>query len=382
MSQNRDKFTEYDSARIQVSGNGSVMCHTRSGFSASTYGQRVCKSNPTDCIHTWKLKVENVHDLIIGIDESSCMNKSNMFHQHAETKNYAYMSSGSTKKTNEGRYTTHGSGYKSGDTVTVRFDTHAWKLKFYTNDKHMVTIPNIDSTKQYRLAIASYVDDEKVTILSYHATRNNDVAPNQVDDVKCSECDSLRDQNQILLSAKNSLQTLVDQLLKQQDTLQNENRLLMQNNTDLTNENNQLVQNVNDIKAEKQGLLKQRQAINDECKEITVQFNELKHKYNALKQKVKLNPLQYTEWTADEMLQWITTWKNGKFNKYKSVLLTAFSEQNFDGSCVQFLEKTDVSEWGINDFKDKSEIYQIFQSLRDGNNKSLNVDEGSSTAYI
>ena len=130
-------------------------------------------------------------------------------------------------------------------------------------------------------------------------------------------------------------------------------------------------------------------ALNDECKETKLELEELKIKYLELKKKVKLDINDFMNWSGDDVADWIISLDENRFSKYENKLREVLKEQNIDGSCLADIVKSDITEWGIKDFKDKTMIFkQISSNFQNSNAKPNNNDndmelEGANkTQYI
>ncbi len=61
----------------------------------------------------------------------------------------------------------------------------------------------------------------------------------------------------------------------------------------------------------------------------------------------------------------MTSWF-GSFVKYQQLLEDCFAQQDVDGSCLDDVLKSDIHNWGIKKFKDKTNLYKHIQQLRSG----------------
>ena len=121
-------------------------------------------------------------------------------------------------------------------------------------------------------------------------------------------------------------------------------------------------------------------ALNDECKESNSELEELKARYNELRKNRQLDLSAYEAWPQYDVLHWILSLEGNRFGKYEETLRQKFIEQGIDGECLKDTLKSDIAEWGIKHFKDKTSLYKHIQQLVSGHVQSAN--EGNLTSYI
>ena len=123
----------------------------------------------------------------------------------------------------------------------------------------------------------------------------------------------------------------------------------------------------NELKQEnvllKSQINKNNKFIND-YKKMEIEINTLKSENNRLKLR-ELNNMDYTKWNNDDILIWILSLNNNKFEKYKNVLNKNLSLQNIKGIDLQNMNEFDIQGLGITDFSDKKELIQQIKQLID-----------------
>eukprot|EP01084_Bolivina_argentea_P058139 106166_1 len=92
--------------------------------------------------------------------------------------------------------------------------------------------------------------------------------------------------------------------------------------------------------------------------------NELLEQINKKNTQCSLDLLDYTLWTWHDVLQWIVSIQNGKFEKYQEVLQVNLKLENIDGSCIKCLTVNDIHRIGIVDYKDKQVILECIANLK------------------
>merc|ERR1712129_176696 len=121
-------------------------------------------------------------------------------------------------------------------------------------------------------------------------------------------------------------------------------------------------------------------ALSDDCKETARAMDELKVKFEELRKNRKLDLSEFEQWSQDDLLCWILSLENGRFEKYEAALKQAFAEREIDGECLRDIGKQDLFDCGVKSFKDQSALFKHIQKL------TSTVNEGSAdvnvTAYI
>lgn len=95
---------------------------------------------------------------------------------------------------------------------------------------------------------------------------------------------------------------------------------------------------------------------------------------SIIEKKVLPNVLNYKEWDSVAVVTFILS-LNQQFSMYKNSLLINFNKQNFNGKCLDKLEKNDLIEFGINDFSHRSQIYQALKNVVNGTFKTSQIPE-------
>ena len=86
---------------------------------------------------------------------------------------------------------------------------------------------------------------------------------------------------------------------------------------------------------------------------------------SMIEKKVLPDVLNYSKWDALMLSTWILS-LDKDFGVYKQDLLTNFRKQKFDGTCLKDLEKNDLIQFGISDFKHRTIIYNAIKSVVNG----------------
>ena len=183
---------------------------------------------------------------------------------------------------------------------------------------------------------------------------------------ECKECAEL----EMIKAEKQSLQSLVDELLKEQSEnkgmkQQYEDELSalkqqldiyrmsgLKESDETEKERKQryearmsaLIAEHNEEKRALNAKMKEIEAKNtvltEECKELTVSLEATKKELVSLKRRKSMNPKNFRKWTGDEVVDWIVSIEDGVFVKYEEKLRTAFKREGVNGEGLQFINNS------------------------------------------
>ena len=212
---------------------------------------------------------------------------------------------------------------------------------------------------------------------------------------KCSECDGLRAKNE-------SLQKLINDLINDKETTeskskQDSSKLIKEKNecmakyqqsqrdndtleshlAQVENDKNQEIQRLSQqLKQQQQQImalnvsLKEAQekemALSEECKEAKIELLAVRKELKEMKRK-NIDPKRFMDWTGDEFVDWICSLDEGKYMQYEDRLREAFENEAIDGSAIPDIEKNDWKGWGVQIFKDRTNIHKHAQALKNQN---------------
>eukprot|EP01084_Bolivina_argentea_P142622 250555_1 len=100
-----------------------------------------------------------------------------------------------------------------------------------------------------------------------------------------------------------------------------------------------------------------------------------------------IDMVKYMNWKYEEIVEWIMSLDNGRFEQYKNILLENLKEEGIEGSDLCDVNEIDLKSWGVKNFKDKklllAKLKELTQQNIQNNFKGNNIkDEGAPTAYI
>ena len=89
-----------------------------------------------------------------------------------------------------------------------------------------------------------------------------------------------------------------------------------------------------------------------------MKFDELT---NNIQSSIDIN--NYSQWKPQEIVHWILSIDNKRFNKYKEVLLHHLNDEEIVGSDLNDINEVDLQRWQIKNFKDKKLLLQNIKEL-------------------
>eukprot|EP01084_Bolivina_argentea_P023213 43283_1 len=152
-----------------------------------------------------------------------------------------------------------------------------------------------------------------------------------------------------------------------------------QTNEDTKIVNQNLRRMIRDLQTTENILTTERDKLDYECKQTTLQHNELKQKYAQQKM---LNVDDYTKWDCDDVIEWICALENNRFRKYKIKLSASIQQENINGKYLREVDKADLHRLGVTDFGDKVSLINHIKQLQIVNNDQNNVEGGNSTHFM
>eukprot|EP01084_Bolivina_argentea_P142621 250550_1 len=135
--------------------------------------------------------------------------------------------------------------------------------------------------------------------------------------------------------------------------------------------------NLSEIKS----LQQQNNELLDDKKEYELKINELMDEISKLQ---RIDETMYENWSHKEILAWIVSLDNGRFEKYEDELLRNLREEEIQGNDLNGVNEIDLKSWGVKNFKDKKLLLTKIKELTEQNNFNVNNinEEGVATAII
>ena len=121
----------------------------------------------------------------------------------------------------------------------------------------------------------------------------------------------------------------------------------------------------------------------DDEKEYEITIQKLNDEIVDLKLKC-IEVMNYEDWNPREIVMWIMSLDNNRFNKYKDALSRHLNEEEIIGSDLKEINEIDLQRWKITSFRDKKLLLQRIKELteRNDNNNDVaiaNEEEGAET---
>eukprot|EP01083_Nonionella_stella_P054611 144161_1 len=171
---------------------------------------------------------------------------------------------------------------------------------------------------------------------------------------------ALNDHISLLEPQIDSMKAQIDALTLQMD--QNE----QDHNTkiDLLNEKQiHAPQDILDQQRKIENLRRENERIRQTIMSVTNTNKQLHSQCTNKKAERILKTLHYSQWSTDDVVQWILTLDNGAYVEYKHTLGICMLKEGIDGAELKHLDKNDLHRLGIGNFKHKRLILQHITDL-------------------
>ncbi len=75
------------------------------------------------------------------------------------------------------------------------------------------------------------------------------------------------------------------------------------------------------------------------------------------------NEKNWRKWDIKSVINWIMSLENGRYGKYCASLEYNFTNDDVTVDCIDSIDKQDLKQWGIDNFKDRCQLIKHFQRL-------------------
>ena len=140
------------------------------------------------------------------------------------------------------------------------------------------------------------------------------------------------------------------------------------------------------MKREKQELNANNIKLNEECKELQLNLQEMTQKYNKLYRKSNIDEGDFINWSTDDITNGICN-LDVQYESFEDVLRNNLKKEDVDGSILRELEKQDLHRFGIVSMKHKLNVYKNIKRITSQHAQQpvfgqLNEGNIAPTAYI
>ena len=101
-------------------------------------------------------------------------------------------------------------------------------------------------------------------------------------------------------------------------------------------------------------------------------MKKIENLVNERNKNIKKN--DYLQWNYHQIIEWICSLQNGKYDKYESRLFVTMKDENITGRSLIDLDKNDLHRYGITAFSDKINILKHIKDLNKNDIEGGNVD--------
>ena len=183
-----------------------------------------------------------------------------------------------------------------------------------------------------------------------------------------SEIESLRETLSELTLLSNAQEDEIEMLREKQSEKQREIDILKRDNNRLKVQNSQYF---------------------EEQKAAETRIQELQERVRELYAETeRINVSEFMQWNWRQILKWICSVENRRFEKYEDILQIALAESEIMGDDLMTINQLDIKGWGIRNIKDQKNLCTHIQKLarrnvdRGADRKSSQMVEGLNTDFI
>lgn len=227
-----------------------------------------------------------------------------------------------------------GTTWKTGDTIEMELDLISYALKYYKNGQFIGTaFENIECDKDTKYRMAVFVCNQNDNIILAEHCLYYDIKGQLQDALKC-------------LNKCSTEATNIKDILNKYSNGSSENYTL-----------DEIIQIGDEIK-DGRSLLSN--VVKQKCNEID---KLLSNSETALQKMLNPDTAMYKQWTLNQILLWICSLENGRFQQYYKLLEKEFRKDGITSDDLPDLTRQDLKTYGMNLFKDRKALENHFQAL-------------------
>eukprot|EP01083_Nonionella_stella_P153131 491547_1 len=315
---------------------------------ATAYGSQQVATG----IHEWKIKIVKSDAALIGITTSvNDINDDSEDSFDQRTGSYAYYSK-SGRKLASTKPSAYGEASSNGDVITVHLDFDNNTLAFSKNDEFLgIAFDNIASQKPCRLAVSIITEVHAFEMTSYVnvSAEQTEAEPEHKTNYIEEVAEMSSDLTKQLKDLKGKYPTDKMKRLSIKE--------LMDSATYLSQ-------------------------VNDEVQTLKVVMQtyeaQLLETQNAIKRLMNVDVRTYQKWNMKQVEIWLNGLENGRYKAYIPKLLAGFTNDGITATDLPDLDQGDLRSFGVEQFKDRKDLRNIFQGLKEANEGMT----AAATAYI
>eukprot|EP01083_Nonionella_stella_P306350 1072706_1 len=100
-----------------------------------------------------------------------------------------------------------------------------------------------------------------------------------------------------------------------------------------------------------------------ENQQLLQQLNDVKKQLTQLKRAQRLDTAQYLQWSSDQLVDWIVSLEDGKYQQYENKFRTQFSKEGVNGEAIPHIDRVALNHWGIQNFMDRANLDNAIKRL-------------------
>ena len=300
-------------------------------------------------IHYWKFKIIKIKvNSVRGI-----YNQNNKPFQFTSTS----PSSSKSKQTNSNLYSFLKQEMRINDIVQIRVNNNQHKLSFNINNNEWTNIDNhtniTENIIHHEIGTFVGLTNDCIQLLEYQYSEKEE-------EQKISKPKLQNTNTSSLVKLKK-----IQEFEKYKYDINALERECSQHRV----ENKSLKDRLNSIKYSNMTLQTQNEIIpklQKEIEQLRTENEGLRQENIRLKMQFKAKSLdlsQYKSWNWQEMLQWILSIDDSRFNVYETQLRQMLNEEKPTGDDLGYVTENDIKRWGITNFRDIKIVLQNIKKL-------------------
>ena len=179
----------------------------------------------------------------------------------------------------------------------------------------------------------------------------------------CWNCTYIQNEIGRLQARIQSLQSTNEGLRNERDATQSKLNQLQKENNKLQIDNAQLMEEQKELEMRNQNLVEENKRLKVKCIDTT----------------------RYLEWNDEEIVNWIVSLEDGRFNEYEQKLRQIFATEELKGEYLSMITENNLKDWGLVNFGKRKALFKAIQDLTSQNIENQQVLEGNNiapTAYL
>ena len=100
----------------------------------------------------------------------------------------------------------------------------------------------------------------------------------------------------------------------------------------------------------------------DQQKQRDFEFANLRKENTELRMR-NINIQKYAQWNVKQIIFWILSLENQRFEKYTKQLRKEFISEGINGSDITEIDEFNLQKWGVQNFRDRKDLMKHIKTL-------------------